>query len=83
MAYNHAANLIFWHSAVNHKAEGHQHPWEPRRFEHEKAEEAQHGVWVPSAPDVNECAAEGGAEEGDREERRDEKEGRAGEEQKP
>ncbi len=64
MTDNNAANLILRHRAVQHETETHQDPGQPGGGEDEQAEERQTRVRVAAAPDVDERAAEAGAEEG-------------------
>jgi hypothetical protein len=75
-----AQDLVPRHRPMHHEAKGHEHPGQIGRGEDEQAHEAEPGVRVAPAPDVDEGAGEGGAEEGQRtggEEGRGEEEERA------
>jgi hypothetical protein len=64
VANNNAAHLVLGYSAVHNDAETQQDPRQVRRLEHEQTQEAEHGVWVLAAPDVDQRAAQGTTEEG-------------------
>jgi hypothetical protein len=63
VANNNAAHLILGYSAVHNDAETQQDPRQVRRLEHKQTQEAEHGVWVLAAPDVDQRAAQGTTEE--------------------
>ena len=64
MADDDAQELIAGHRAMHHQIERHQHPGQIRGGEDQEAHQGEPGVRVPPAPDVDEGAGEGGAEEG-------------------
>lgn len=61
---NDTTHLVFGHSAVHDDAEAQQDPGQVRRLEDKQAQEAEQGVGVLAAPDVDEGAREGGAQKG-------------------
>ena len=63
MSNNHSTNLILGHAAVQDQTKRHQNPGQIWRGEDQQAEEAQASLWVAAGPDVDQAAAEGGAEE--------------------
>ena len=82
MADDDAAHLVLGHRPMHDQRKGQQHPRKVRRLEDQQTEEAEHGVGVLPAPDVDERAGQGRAEEGHGEHGRDaeEERGREGEE---
>lgn len=68
---------------MQHERESHQHPGQIRRREHQQAQETQSCVGIASTPDVDQRAAEGGAEEGHGEEGRHQEQHGAGVEEQP
>lgn len=73
-----ASNLILGHDAMQNQRKSHQDPGQIRGGEDQEAQETQPRVGVAPAPDVDEGAAEGGAEEGDGEQGGEEEEDTAG-----
>lgn len=78
-----ATDLVFRYRAMQHQTKRHQNPGEIGRSEDEETEEAQSGFGVAARPDVDEAAAEGGAEEGDGEEGGEAEEDDGGVEEEP
>ena len=64
MSDDDATDLILRHGPMQDQAERHQHPRQIRRRENEQAEEAQPGLRIPPAPNVDQGARQGGSEEG-------------------
>lgn len=61
---NDSTQLLLWPVPVQNHVESYQHPWQPGSFECEDAQKAQPRVGVAPTPDVDECRAESGTEEG-------------------
>lgn len=78
-----ATDLVFGYRAMQHQTKRHQNPGEIGCGEDEETEEAQSGFGVAARPDVDEAAAEGGAEEGDGEEGGEAEEDDGGVEEEP
>ena len=78
MSHSNTAKLILRPMPMQHNVKRDQHPRQPGRLKRQQAQKTQPHIRVPSAPDVNERRAEGGAEEGLVEERGDEEQGGGG-----
>ena len=78
MPNSNTTKLILRPMPMQHDIKRNQHPRQPRRFKRQQTQKTQPHIRVPSAPDVHQCRAEGGAEEGLVEERGDEQEGGGG-----
>lgn len=63
MPHEYATDLILGYIAVHQETESHENPRQPWCLEHQKAEEVQESVWIPSTPDIDERTRERGAEE--------------------
>ena len=78
MPNSNTTKLILRPMPMQNHVKRNQHPRQPRRLKRQQAQKTQPHVGVPSAPDVHECRAERGAEEGLVEERGDEEQGGGG-----
>ena len=76
-------NLILRYRAVKQKGKAHENPRKIRCRKDEETKEAQPRVGIAPTPDVDEAGRERGAEEGHRDERRQEDEGDGGVEEQP
>lgn len=76
-------DLVFRHGAMEHEGEAGQDEGQVWRGEDEEAEKGEARLGVASAPDVDEGAGQGGAEEGHGEQGRDEQEDGGGVEEEP
>lgn len=83
MADDDAHKLVARHAPVQHEADAHQHPRQVRGAEDEQAQEAHEGVGVAARPDVDEGRRQRVAEEGHRDEGREEEQAGHGVDEQP
>lgn len=78
MSNSNATKLILRPMAMQDHIKRDQHPRQPGRLKSQQSQKTQPHIGVPSAPNIHQCRAQCGAEEGLVEKRRDEQEGGAG-----
>ena len=83
MPNKHAGHLILRHQAMQNERKGHQDPRQIGGGKDQQTQETEPRVRIASAPDVDDGAAEGGAEEGLRDEGREEEQDGAGVQEQP
>ena len=64
VSHCYAKKLVYRPVSVEEYAQSDHNEWQPRRAKGEDTQETEQGIWMSPAPNVDESAAQGGAQEG-------------------